>query len=253
MLDVLLKEKLIDKKPEYAFTLGILFATLGLLIAVLIFKTSPSFPAVFLTAMAAAPIALRLIKKHETGKDFYEKYKSVITVYSYLFFGMAVSFAIWFAILPGEFAKMLFSEQLLKFSAAGYFTFSQANLFAIVINNIGLLFFFFLLSLFYGAGAMFLLAWNASILGTMWGNALKAFISLINPGQTIINVLAAFPYLFPEVAAYFFAALAGGILSANMHKKKGFEKHIGDSMILLWTAIGLIIVSGVIETVILGL
>ncbi|MBU3905061.1 MAG: stage II sporulation protein M [Nanoarchaeota archaeon] len=252
MLDVFLKEKLVDKKPEYAFALGIAFATIGLLVAILIFKTSPSFPAVFLTAMAAAPVALRLIKKQEDGKDFFEKYKSLIAVYSYLFFGMAVSFAIWFAILPEKFVTLLFREQLLKFTV-GAFTFSQANLFAILVNNFGLLFFFFLMSFFYGAGAMFLLAWNASILGTMWGNAIKALMSLLNPGQVIINVLAAFPYLFPEVAAYFFAAIAGGILSANMHTKKGFDKYIGEALLLFWVALALIIVSGVIETVILGI
>ncbi len=185
-------------------------------------------------------------KKRIQTTDFYERYKSVITVYSYLFFGFAVSFAIWFAMLPEQFVRILFSEQLLKFTV-GYFTFSQANLFAIVINNIGLVFFFFLLSFFYGSGAMFLLAWNASILGTMWGNAIKALMSLLNPGQVLVNVIAAFPYLFPEVAAYFFAALAGGILSANMHKKKKFDKTVGEALYLIWVALGLIVVSGVIE------
>ena len=46
MLDVILKESLVEKKPEYAFTLGIMFATIGIAMAVLIFKESPSFPAV---------------------------------------------------------------------------------------------------------------------------------------------------------------------------------------------------------------
>lgn len=251
MLDYLLKENLVDKRPEYAFALGILFSTIGMIMAILIFKESPSFPAVFLTTLAAAPVAMRMIKRNEKAGDLYERYKSVIEVYAYLFFGMAVSFAIWFAILPAGFASILFKEQLLKF-AVGYFTFQRAELFTIVLNNMGLMLFFFLLSLFYGTGSMFLLAWNASILGTMWGNTIRGALSVISTGQAVVNTLLAFPYLFPEVAAYFFAAVAGGILSINISKKAKFDKVFGESILLLGTAAGLIIVSGVIETIILG-
>ena len=252
MLDVILKENLVEKRPEYAFALGILFSTIGMAMSVLIFKNSPSFPAVFLTTLAAAPVAMRIIKKKEKSKDLYERYKSVITVYAYLFFGMAVSFAIWFSILPASFTSILFKEQLLKFTV-GYFTFQRAELFAIVLNNIGLMFFFFLMSLFYGAGSMFLLAWNASILGTMWGNTIKGALSVISTGEAVVNTLLAFPYLFPEVAAYFFAAIAGGILSLNINKKQKFDKVFGESILLLLTSAGLIIVSGIIETIILGI
>lgn len=252
MLDYLLKEKIVEKKPQYAFALGILFSTIGMIMAVLIFKESPSFPAVFLTTMAAAPIAMRIIKKNEDKKDLYERYKSVIEIYAYLFFGMAVSFAIWFAILPAGFASLLFKEQLLKFTA-GYFTFERAELFSIVLNNMGLMLFFFLLSLFYGTGSMFLLAWNASILGTMWGNTIRGAMLALSTGQAVVNTLLAFPYLFPEVAAYFFAAVAGGILSINIANKAKFDKVFGESILLLLTAAGLIVVSGVIETIILGI
>jgi len=252
MLDYLLKQKIVEKKPEYAFALGILFSTIGLAMAVLIFKESPSFPAVFLTTLAAAPVAMKMIRKEEKGRTIFDRYKSVIEVYSYLFFGMAVSFAIWFAILPSGFAAILFKEQLLKFSV-GYFTFTKGEFFSIVINNVGLLFFFFLLSLFYGTGSMFLLAWNASILGTMWGNTIKGALSVISTGEAVVNTLLAFPYLFPEVAAYFFAAIAGGILSLNINKKQKFDKVFGESILLLLTSAGLIIVSGIIETIILGI
>lgn len=252
MLDYLLKEKIVEQKPQYAFALGILFSTIGMIMAVLIFKESPSFPAVFLTTLAAAPIAMRIIKKNEKSTDLYERYRSVIEVYAYLFFGMAVSFAIWFAILPAGFVSILFKEQLLKFSV-GYFTFERAELLAIVLNNMGLMLFFFLLSLFYGTGAMFLLAWNASILGTMWGNTIRGALTILTSGQAIVNTIMAFPYLFPEVAAYFFAAVAGGILSINISKKAKFDRMFSESILLLLTAAGLIIVSGVIETFILGL
>ncbi len=252
MLDVLLKEEIVDKKPGYAFALGILFATIGLATAVLIFRESPSFPAVFLTALASAPVAMRVTRKHGTGKSIFEKYASMIKIYSYLFFGMAMAFAIWFAILPGQFSALLFKEQLLKFTV-GYFTFQGSGFMRIILNNIGLMIFFFLMSLFYGAGSMFLLAWNASILGTMWGNTIKGTLSLVTPGTAVVNTIAAFPYLMPEVAAYFLAAIAGGILSVNIAKKKTFNVSMKESGELLTLAVVLLILAGVIETIILNI
>ncbi len=252
MLESVLREKMVEKRPEYAFALGIIFATIGLAMSILIFKDSPSFPAIFLTTLAAAPIAIKMLKKEEKGKDIYHRYSNVIKIYSYLFFGMAAAFALWFLILPEQFISVLFREQLLKFTV-GYFSFQRPEFFSIVINNTGLLFFFFLMSLFYGAGSMFLLSWNASILGTMWGNTMKTALAVFNPGIFIVNTLAALPYLLPEVAAYFFAAIAGAILSINFENKKKFDIAMRESVILLMVSIAMIIVAGAVETVILGI
>lgn len=249
MIDILLKAKKIEKQPLYGIPLGILFATIGMLFAVLIFKEAPSFPTIFLTTLAAAPIAIRLIKEEKLEEDFLKRHRKVIKTYTYLFFGMMIAFAIWYAILPSGFSNLLFKEQSLKF-AAGYFT--GSDLFSsIVINNIGLLFFFFLLSLFYGSGAIFLLAWNASILGVMWGNVLKTAFSFFNP-TFVINTILTFPYLFPEVLAYFIAAVAGGIVSVNIIQKKRLKIAMKDSLILLGISITMILIAGLIEVAIIS-
>ncbi|MDD5416783.1 MAG: stage II sporulation protein M [Candidatus Aenigmarchaeota archaeon] len=252
MLDTILKENLVDKKPSYAIALGILFATIGLAVSVLMFKESPSFPAVFLTTLAAIPVAMRMKTKQDKTKSILKKYEYMIQIYSYLFFGMAISFAIWFAILPSSLVQLLFKEQLLKFTV-GYFTFGAGDFVSIVLNNVGLLLFFFLLSLFYGIGSMFLLSWNASVLGVMWGNAIKGALAVFSPGKFIIDTITAFPYLFPEVIAYFMAAVAGFILSVNINNKKKFNLALKEASFILIISIVIILIAGVIETVILGL
>jgi len=252
MIDVILKGEIVDKRPSYALALGILFATIGLAVSVLMFKESPSFPAVFLTTLAAIPIAMRMRKDESTKtKNVLKKYEHLVEVYAYLFFGMAISFAIWFAILPASFVEILFKEQLLKFTV-GYFTFQSADFISIVLNNTGLMLFFFLLSLFYGSGSMFLLSWNASVLGVMWGNGIRGLASAIGPVQVITNTLIAFPYLLPEVIAYFIASVAGLILSLNISHKKKFDIALRESCIMLLVAIGIILIAGVIEAIILG-
>jgi uncharacterized membrane protein SpoIIM required for sporulation len=242
---------MIEKKPFYGIIIGFLFASLGIIFAFLIFKTEPSFPAVFLTTLAIAPLIVKIMKDEKQSKNIIRRHEKVIEVYFYLFFGMTIAFALFNAFLPPEISNSIFSEQLNKFSSGyftmGYFTKQSSMFLEIVINNLGLVLFFFLLSLFYGSGSMFLLAWNSSILGVMWGNILKVSLSLMDPLMFVKNVFFIFPFLLPEVEAYFLASVAGGIVSVNLENKKKLETAMNDSLIFLIVSIVMIFVAGAIE------
>jgi uncharacterized membrane protein SpoIIM required for sporulation len=251
MFDKLLRAYLIEKKPWYGIILGFLFASLGIIFAFLIFRTDPSFPAIFLTTLAAAPLIVKIIKSEKQEKSIIRRHEKIIEVYFYLFFGMTIAFALFSGLLPTEISSSIFSEQLSKFSA-GYFTRQSQLFFEIVLNNLGLVLFFFLLSLFYGSGSMFLLTWNSSILGVMWGNILKISLSLMDPLIFVKNVFFIFPFLLPEIEAYFLASVAGGIVSVNLENKKKLETAMNDSLIFLILSIVLIIIAGAIEAVLIG-
>ena len=251
MIDKLLKATLIEKKPWYGVILGFLFASLGIIFAYLIFKTEPSFPAVFLTTLAAAPLIIKIIKSEKKEKSILRRHEKIIEVYFYLFFGMTIAFALFHAFLPVEISNSIFSEQLNKFST-GYFTAQSQLFFEIIINNLGLVLFFFLLSLFYGSGSMFLLAWNSSILGVMWGNILKISFYLMNPFNFVRNVFFIFPFLLPEIEAYFLASVAGGIVSVNLDNKKKLETAMNDSLLFLILSIVLIVIAGAIEAILIA-
>jgi len=250
MIDKLLRGYLIEKKPWYGIVLGFLFASIGIIFAFLIFRTEPSFPAVFLTTLASAPLIVKIIKTERQEKSILRRHEKIIGVYFYLFFGMTIAFALFSTFLPPEISGSIFSEQLNKFTA-GYFTGQSQLFFEIILNNLGLVLFFFILSLFYGSGSMFLLSWNASILGVMWGNILKISLYLTDPLVFVQNVFFIFPFLLPEVEAYFLASIAGGIVSVNLDKKKKLETAMNDSLIFLILSIILIIVAGAIETVLI--
>jgi uncharacterized membrane protein SpoIIM required for sporulation len=246
MIDELLRAYLIEKKPWYGIAFGFIFASLGIIFAFLIFRTEPSFPAIFLTTLAIAPLVIKIIKSEKQEKSILKRHEKVIEVYFYLFFGMTIAFAFFSAFLPAEISNSIFSEQLSKFSS-GYFTQQSVVFLEIVINNLGLVLFFFLLSLFYGSGSMFLLAWNSSILGVMWGNILKVSLSLMNPLMFVKNVFFIFPFLLPEVEAYFLASIAGGIVSVNLENKSKLQTAMNDSLIFLAVSIAMIFIAGAIE------
>jgi hypothetical protein len=258
MIDILLKSYLIEKKPSYGIILGFLFASLGIGFSYLIFKDAPSFPAIFLTTLAIAPVVIRLIKSEEWEPKFekiLQRHKKIIEIYFYLFFGMALAFAVFYTILPANVSNLIFSEQTKKFAAGSFsiefnldFLIEQSSLFSkIVINNLGLMFFFFLLSLFYGSGSILLLSWNASILGVMWGKMARTMLFLTDPLIFVTKTFFNFPYLLPEVLAYFLASVAGAIVSINLTKKTKIGIAMLDSLVFLVISIVIIVLAGIIE------
>jgi hypothetical protein len=257
MLDIILKLQWLERKPAMAMLLGILFPTVGMIFGTLLFPGAPSFPTIFLTTLAAAPVMIRLLEHEKLDmktKKFLKRNENVTEAYLFLFLGMAIAFAFWFAMMPVQMSEWMFTEQLRHaFGATGAFTFSSNTFFSILANNMGLLFFFFLLALFYGSGSIFLLTWNASIAGIMWGNAMRALL-LGNTAAFAAGTVFPIPYMITEIVAYLLAAIAGGIVAVHLHtKKKVLPVAMKDSMILLGISIVILIAAAAIESIMLSL
>ncbi|MFH0986870.1 MAG: stage II sporulation protein M [Candidatus Micrarchaeota archaeon] len=133
----------------------------------------------------------------------------------------------------------------------------------IFVNNMEVLVLAFVLSLMLGAGAIFLIAWNATIIGVLIAKIAEtpaAFGALeLMPGNTALNYIFALPYtlllLLPhgifEFGAYFIGAVAGGILSVAIIREKykmGSIMPIAfDSLKYFAIAVALLLVGAVIE------
>ena len=117
-------------------------------------------------------------------------------------------------------------------------------------------------SFIFGSGAIFIITWNASVIGTAMGNFIRTKLSayasatgLVSVGDYLqaasLSLLRYFIHGIPEITAYFVAGLAGGILSVSIIKKefgtKSFEKIILDVSTLLIIAILLIFVGALLE------
>ncbi|MBD3259804.1 hypothetical protein GF371_04215 [Candidatus Woesearchaeota archaeon] len=103
--------------------------------------------------------------------------------------------------------------------------------------------------MFYGAGAIFLIVFNASIFAS--------FILLIfrYVGETVGSFSAVallfFIHMIPEVGGFLLAAIAGGVLSYAFYREKfmgkPFKNVARDSLILLLIAVGLVILGAFLE------
>jgi uncharacterized membrane protein SpoIIM required for sporulation len=116
----------------------------------------------------------------------------------------------------------------------------------IFANNVKVLIVTLLFSLAFGAGAIFILVWNASVIAAAIGMFAKGHFSGLTCGL--------FRYLIhglPEISAYFVAALAGGILSVAIIRRDldGERKWsiLQDAIVLIIIALLILLVAAVME------
>ena len=130
------------------------------------------------------------------------------------------------------------------------------------MNNIKVLSFCILFSFIFGLGAIFILIWNASVIGAAIGHFIRANISSIAGAAGLPKAAAYFQAFslgllrysvhgIPEIAAYFTAGLAGGIISIAIvnhdFRTKNFQKVVIDSADLILISIVILIIAGFLE------
>ena len=111
-------------------------------------------------------------------------------------------------------------------------------------------------SFVYGAGAIFILTWNASVMAAAIGSFIK-YEALSTVGalglvqMTSLGLIKYMTHGIPEIIAYFFGALASGIFSiAYINKdlnKANFKRITKDGIYLIGIALIILIAAGLIE------
>lgn len=274
VLESLINPLKAEKKPWEMFFIGFIYSSVGILLAMWIFKDQASLVMVFLTVMACVPIVYNTLKLEESkdlstnvGKKLLKEHNKAITFLMFLFMGITVSCALWYAFLPSDFSYELFEKQIATIKAVNTKVtgnvIDKSTIFTkIFFNNMTVLAFAILFSLIYGAGAIFILTWNASVIGAAMGNFIKMHIA--NYANLIgLNVAAAYfqaislSFLryaihgIPEIMGYFYGGLAGGIISVAIIKHhystKKFSSILIDSSELVLIAIGFLFIAAILE------
>ena len=148
------------------------------------------------------------------------------------------------------------------FSFTGRAT-ASLNFMDILVNNLKVMALAFVFSFVYGAGAIFIIAWNATIIGVLIAKiavepALFPQLGIIG-NNLFVNYALALPTmllrLLPhglfEFLAYFVAAIAGGILSVGIIQEKfkfDYKLILRDSITYLTVAGLLLVIGAFIET-----
>lgn len=275
MLEMIINPKEAEKGPWKMFFIGLVYASLSILLVSWFFSTDTVLSkfsgmiVVTFCVMFSLPFMFYLIKTEEKQDEQVEGvfsvwrvHKDAIMAFMWLFLGFVVAFSFWYIILgnanlfnaqietyclinsPGNLENCV-SEYSITNSPTGAVT-KEVRFLSILENNVYVMIFTLIFSLIFGAGAIFVLAWNASVISGAIGIFTQYKISEIPFGL--------FRYMihgFPEIAAYFITALAGGIFGVgvirNGFKDKKFLRIAENTIILLFTSILILIAAGIIE------
>ncbi len=260
-----------EKHPYEFILFGFIYASLGISLSLWIFKEETSLVMLILTVMAAAPFMINLLKleeKKDTLLDepmtMLKEHVRAINVYASLFIGFTFSFAVWYLLLPNSLLHTVFRVQtstLIEITGGAvmhsdtYYFFSK-----IFLNNIKVFVFCILFSFIYGLGALFVITWNASVLGVAMGDLIKKFIMAAAPaGGGLLLYFKGFGLSFiryfihgiPEILAYLIGGIAGGIISAAIanhdFNTKNFQKVLFDSANLILAGILILLIAAILE------
>ena len=263
-----------EKRPWEMFFLGFLYTSIGVFISLWIFADQASLIMVFMITMAALPIFYNTMKLEES-KDMIighesailREHNKAIAFFMYLFIGITVACAVWYVMLPNSTINILFDKQTgtiqtINNQVSGNVIHNLNIFWKIFFNNFKVLAFSILFALIYGAGAIFILAWNATVIGAAIGNFIRANVSsytsslgLFEAGNYFhvvsLGMLKYSIHGLPEIAAYFYGGLAGGILSVALIRKhfrtEKFSKIMVDFSELVLISIGFLIAAAFLE------
>ncbi|MFC1685658.1 stage II sporulation protein M [Nanoarchaeota archaeon] len=278
MLEMLLDPRRAERKPWELFFIGMLYAGLSLLLANWLFAGNPVFAkhisilTITFTVMFSLPFFYFIIKLEERKsyrgerKSFIGEHGNALSALMWLFLGFVVAYSFVYIAFP-EISGETFSAQIEQYCSinmpsqidqcvdsfitgnyglTGGASTTKDYAMSIFVNNIYVLIFSILFSLIFGAGAIFILAWNASVIAAAIG--IFAQSSLANFPVALSRYMI---HGLPEIGSYFVAALAGGIIGVALIRhevnSKKFWDTMRDSFNLILIAIGLLIIGVLIE------
>lgn len=231
-----------ERNPWEMFFIGFLYTSIGIFISLWVFRDQASLVMVFMITMAALPIFYNTTKLEESKDMIMDKETSIlkehnkaISFFMYMFVGITLACAVWYTLLPTSTINSLFDKQTgtiqsINNQVSGNVIYSLNIFSKIFFNNFKVLAFSILFSFIYGAGAIFILVWNATVIGAAIGNFIRANISsytsslgLMQAGNYFhvvsLGLLKYSIHGIPEIVAYFYGGLAGGILSVALIRK----------------------------------
>ena len=274
VVEALLNPFKAEKKPWEMFFLGFLYTSIGIFLSLWIFRNEASMIMVFMITIAALPIFYNTAKLEESKDMMMDSETSIlrehnkaISFFMYMFIGVTIACAVWYTLLPTSTTNILFDKQTGTIQAinnqvTGNAIYNLSIFWKIFFNNFKVLAFSILFSFIYGAGAIFILAWNATVIGAAIGNFIRANISsytssfgLLEAGNYFhvvsLGLLKYSIHGIPEIAAYFYGALAGGILSISLIRKhfksEKFSMVMRDFSEMTLIAVGFLIAAAFLE------
>jgi hypothetical protein len=192
MLESMFNPRRLEKGPWKMFFIGILYASLSLLLAKWFFAKDAVLSGysgiivVTFCVMFTIPFMYFIIKEEEAEDEevfgllsVWKIHKDAVYAFLWLFLGFIIAFSFWYILLqdstlfnaqietycminsPGSIDGCVDKYDISKTTGAAM---QELRFLSIIENNVYVMIFTLIFSLIFGAGAIFILAWNASVI-----------------------------------------------------------------------------------------
>lgn len=286
MLESLINPKKAERKPWEMIFIGALYAAVSLFVVDFLFLRNYVFEKhislliVCFTVIFSIPFFFYMIKFEEekdtkigSEKKLIKEHGRALSALMFLFIGYVLALSILFIAMPKETTSTNFKVQIETYclinskfnveqcvnniiSGQAFSNYSVEEIpkikegmnrvSTILSNNFYVLLFSLLFSFLFGAGAIFILVWNASVIAAAIGIFTKGSIANLHAGLTRYLL-----HGLPEIASYFIVALAGGIIGTAVIKhefgKEKFWHILQDSLDLIILALIILVAAAFIE------
>lgn len=277
MLEMLISPKKAERHPWELFFIGLFYASISILLVNWIFAQDivlsgySGILIVTFTVMFSMPFVYYTIRYEERKitasrgtLSMLREHKNAIYAFLWLFLGFVVAFSFFYIVMPStqnfkaqietyclinrpaNFAECVKQYGITDSSVSTTSLTGIDRFFLIFSNNIYVMFFTLLFSLIFGAGVIFILAWNASVIAAAVGIFSESKLSSLP-----FSLARFMVHGIPEIASYFIVALAGGLVSiAVIRHETGTEKFwevLQDSLSLIILAIIILFFAALIE------
>ncbi|MFH1199549.1 MAG: stage II sporulation protein M [Candidatus Micrarchaeota archaeon] len=289
VLEALVSPLKAERNPAFIILLGFLFVTVSVWLTSTVLEIEPkSMILIMFTVIPALPFALSLFQSDEEefehdkvlGSRTLAKHFSTLIVLLALFLGLIIGFTFWYLALPPAQSEELFSLQinelkgiraigttlggslggkvvsLVEKSTGMAVSTNFAPTFEFIfMHNLWVLFLIIAFSVVYGAGSIFIIVWNASVVGIFLGNFAKQYV-LHQTGYSLaggvgMGILGLLPHGSFELVSYSIGALAGGVLSTALVKGNFSSRFAGilrDIAKMIAWAVVLLAIGALIES-----
>ncbi len=248
VLELLINPDKLRRTPSLMFIDAVILTAISILFATFLFpKTNTSIAVLAFITIGAVPLFNKLYSRDSYllnfDKPFFKRHKKTIYLLLWFFLGIFATYVAAGLVLPQATSINVFSVQLGEIQGVANIqnSISTGNLigtslhysrfkqvfFLVLINNLLVILSATLLSFFYGAGGLFLIAWNSSILAAiivqdisisfvgLSGGIISIFTGI---GNLILNFFSYLPHGLPEILAYFIVSVTGAILARDLFR-----------------------------------
>lgn len=270
VLERLYPLRLIERNLIFALLLGFGYAVIGIGVSVILFPEDPAIVSLAFISLMFYPSINTLLKQEEeieatkdtfSLREFFGEHKHMFRVYILFFLGILLAFSFFSMVLPSLATNHIFENQINIMAGAGSartIRFSMKLFIDLFQNNLSVLLLCFIAALIFGDGAIFLIIWNASVWGTIFGNLARTAAFNVDKNPFIyfwIILVIVFPHMILEAFSYVCSATAGGVISKGLVGEKFYSERfrfiIKNIILLLIFALLVLVIAVTIETYVL--